>query len=728
MKRNPTLLLFFLFVTVLGWAQSPHAFKYQALLRDQNGALLINKNVVIRISILQTSIEGSSVFSETHRGTSSSSGTISLEIGNGTPVSGSFDLIRWGNDSFFVKVEMDPNGGSAFELLGVAQLLSVPYALYAEKSGDEKWDSVATGIAYNKGKVSIGTTTQASPSSLYINTSIPTSDTDKSNGLFLNATEVVSRGFPLWIRSNTGSLNYGTSVGNTMGRQLRLQDMRFGSEGIWDFGIDQNNSLFILGGSSTDFTKKFTLTKDGKIGIGTSAPTTKLDINGGSDLNVLSLKNENNSLGMIASVSSETDFHGSALIGKRSRGGLSSPSLVQNGDRITGLYGSLFANNDYQNAGAIHMYVGPNPGTNSFPVNIRFETTNTNETTRMERMRITESGNVGIGTSSPNYKLDVAGTINAAGLLINGQPINGSDIWSQSNSDIYYSQGKVSIGATSQLSRSSLFIDTPIPTSDNDKSNGLFLNATEVVSRGFPLWIRSNTGSLNYGTSVGNTLGRQLRFQDMRFGSEGIWDFGIDQNNSLFILGGSSTDFTKKFTLTKDGKIGIGTSSPVTKLDIDGGNDLNLLYLKNENNSLGMIASVSSNTDFHGSALIGKRSRGSVSSPSLVQNGDRITGLYGSLFANNDYQNAGAIHMYVGPNPGTNSFPVNIRFETTNTNETTRTERMRITENGLVKVSTNDVYLEQVGTGVIMKSPNGQCWRMTINDSGSPLFTAIPCP
>ena len=135
-----TILTFAFLITTIGlWAQSPQSFKYQALLRDKNGVLIMDKTVSVRVGILQGSITGTSVYSETHSIKTSTSGTINLEIGKGTLRTGTFTSINWGKNSFFVKIEMDPAGGNAFELVGTSQLLSVPYALYAEKSGDEKW-------------------------------------------------------------------------------------------------------------------------------------------------------------------------------------------------------------------------------------------------------------------------------------------------------------------------------------------------------------------------------------------------------------------------------------------------------------------------------------------------------------------------------------------------------------------------------------------------------------
>ncbi|MDO9254617.1 MAG: hypothetical protein Q7U54_03820, partial [Bacteroidales bacterium] len=131
MKTFSTILL--LFLALGASAQTPQAIKYQAVARDGAGNVLAGKDVSFRISFLQGSISGSTVYSETHSRTTNAFGLVDLEIGLGTPVSGNFTGINWGSDTFFVKVEMDPNGGSAYQVMGTSQLLSVPYALYAKE-------------------------------------------------------------------------------------------------------------------------------------------------------------------------------------------------------------------------------------------------------------------------------------------------------------------------------------------------------------------------------------------------------------------------------------------------------------------------------------------------------------------------------------------------------------------------------------------------------------------
>ncbi|MBW8051987.1 MAG: hypothetical protein FVQ77_16930 [Cytophagales bacterium] len=123
----------FLTLGALGtFAQSPQAFKYQAIARDNTGNVLPNQNIGLKISILQTTPAGTVVYSETHTDTTNQFGLFSLEIGTGAIVSGTFSTIDWGADIYFVKIEMDETGGTTYQLMGTSQLLSVPYALHAK--------------------------------------------------------------------------------------------------------------------------------------------------------------------------------------------------------------------------------------------------------------------------------------------------------------------------------------------------------------------------------------------------------------------------------------------------------------------------------------------------------------------------------------------------------------------------------------------------------------------
>jgi hypothetical protein len=134
MKRNYTLLLFLL-ATVSILAQTPEKMSYQVVLRDAANTLLTNQQVGIQISILQTTITGSAVYTEIQTATTNINGLVSLEIGSGTS-SDDFSAIDWSTGPFFIKTATDASGGSNYTIIGTSQLMSVPFALYAKTAGN----------------------------------------------------------------------------------------------------------------------------------------------------------------------------------------------------------------------------------------------------------------------------------------------------------------------------------------------------------------------------------------------------------------------------------------------------------------------------------------------------------------------------------------------------------------------------------------------------------------
>ena len=116
-------------------AQSPEKFSYQAVVRDAAGHLISNGTVNVRISILQSSPLGDNVvYLESHTVTTNLNGLLTLEIGGGNSIEGSFSDIDWANGPFFLKTEIDPDGNGTYAISSEQQLMSVPYALYAKKS------------------------------------------------------------------------------------------------------------------------------------------------------------------------------------------------------------------------------------------------------------------------------------------------------------------------------------------------------------------------------------------------------------------------------------------------------------------------------------------------------------------------------------------------------------------------------------------------------------------
>ncbi len=131
MKRIFTILAAVL-LTASVFAQTPEKMSYQAVIRNSNDQLVTNTGVGMQISILQGSVSGTAVYVERQFPTTNANGLVSLEIGAGTVVSGTFASIDWANGPYFIKTETDPTGGTTYTITGTSQLLSVPYALHAK--------------------------------------------------------------------------------------------------------------------------------------------------------------------------------------------------------------------------------------------------------------------------------------------------------------------------------------------------------------------------------------------------------------------------------------------------------------------------------------------------------------------------------------------------------------------------------------------------------------------
>ncbi len=130
MKKTITFLSL-LFIAALLAAQVPHRISYQSVIRDVDNNLVANSEIGMQISILQGDPEGIAVYVEQHFPVTNDNGLVSVEIGGGTVVSGDFDTVEWGADTYFIQTQTDLQGGSNYTITGVSQVLSVPYAFHA---------------------------------------------------------------------------------------------------------------------------------------------------------------------------------------------------------------------------------------------------------------------------------------------------------------------------------------------------------------------------------------------------------------------------------------------------------------------------------------------------------------------------------------------------------------------------------------------------------------------
>ncbi len=140
MKRLLTfkMVMALLLCTQLLWAQVPQKFNYQGIARDAKGNPMSGKTMRLKLSVLPTQDATVPEYEETQLVTTNEFGLYTLKIGDGEATVGEMNTVKWETGNKYIRVSIDPQGGSQFTDAGTTQLLSVPYAIYAEKAGMAK--------------------------------------------------------------------------------------------------------------------------------------------------------------------------------------------------------------------------------------------------------------------------------------------------------------------------------------------------------------------------------------------------------------------------------------------------------------------------------------------------------------------------------------------------------------------------------------------------------------
>ncbi len=235
------LLLFAVCNLQSAFSQVPQKMSYQAIIRNSSNVLIASTSIRIKVSILENGATGFAVYSEDHLVATNPNGLATFNIGAGTVLSGSFSAIDWANGNYYIKTETDPTAGTNYTIVGTSQLTSVPYAFAAKVSQDNKWEANVNGINNISGNVGIGNI-----------------DPDAKLTILSN-----SSGDALKIKSTTQGFIQITM--DDSGPDDVYLSSRFGDFNIWTGG-NNVSSLSVL--------------TNGNVGIGTSDPTTKLEVNG----------------------------------------------------------------------------------------------------------------------------------------------------------------------------------------------------------------------------------------------------------------------------------------------------------------------------------------------------------------------------------------------------------------------------------------------------------------
>ena len=556
MKKKVTLFVLVLMANI-GWSQVPHKFNYQAVARDGSGAINVNQNISVRFSIRDIAVTGPIIYQETQYLQTNQFGLFTAMVGEGPAGIGNFSSINWGSGLKYLQVEFDAQGGNNYLIVGSSQLLSVPYALYAETAGNGGGGATgATGANGNNGANGVtgatGLSGTTGPTGAKGNTG--STGTNGLNGV-TGATGLKGNTGSTGVTGATGvgyasgTLNYvakftpdsvslgnssifdnGTNVGihtstpqnslqihNTNATGLQLTTDSTGKNASDGFLISVNDSsqagimqmenkdLFI----STSGNERIRFTKDGLVGIGTSSPQRDLVLISQSGLPTLQ---------QIVSV----------LTGQLATDGL----LVGQSD----VFGTAQLMNQ-ENKPLLF-------GTNS-----------------LERMRINEAGKVGIGTINPQRELVVSAGFDTAAIQLVSSvtgilKFDGFVIGQRSNTGevqlMNYETENVSIG-TSGSERVTISQDGRIGINVTSPVNDLVVkNAAAQPSR-FQI-ASSATGT---GPSDGLVIGHS--------NSNGAAFITNYENESLSF----GTSSIERMRITETGKIGIGLVSASPAYNID---------------------------------------------------------------------------------------------------------------------------------------------------------------
>ncbi|MCK5839387.1 MAG: hypothetical protein KAG99_06030, partial [Bacteroidales bacterium] len=144
---------------------------YQAVLRDNTGFVIGDDSATIKATLLGGNYN-IPVYAEEHNVVTAENGFFELSLGCGNRLFGDYASLNWANGPFYLLYEIDTSGVGDYEVMGFSQLMSVPYALYANRTGDSTYwrASDSTDLYNNMDQIGIGTATIDSSAIIEIST------------------------------------------------------------------------------------------------------------------------------------------------------------------------------------------------------------------------------------------------------------------------------------------------------------------------------------------------------------------------------------------------------------------------------------------------------------------------------------------------------------------------------------------------------------------------------
>jgi hypothetical protein len=337
--------------------------------------------------------------------------------------------------------------------------------------------------------------------------------------------------------SNRPAFEFVSNLSDGVGKEAGFLDWVFntnsaGHKRIGNLSVDtEGTTANQRGGVMRFFTKpngsatmpeRMRIDSTGNVGIGTTSPSYLLDVSGSARINA----------------SGQTSIIGSTAAhwnGFKSNAPTGVWGFQQSERAFLGVGGNLY--NRGFSANAISLFNGNTTAEDVILYN--------KNSTDAGFLVLKDSGNVGVGVVAPTYKLEVNGEINATGIRINGTPISGggSSQWTTSGSNIYYNSGNVGIGTTNPLAKLELSSNSAIKL-----GNAYFSSGGDYVHLANNEWYNGTSWIADAPGALIQITGQDVNFYRHAAGSH-----------------------TQSMTIKSSGNVGIGTTSPIYSLDVNGG-------------------------------------------------------------------------------------------------------------------------------------------------------------
>ena len=574
------LLITAIVFSISSFAQAPNKMSYQAVIRDASNNLVANQSVGVRISILKGSASGSSVFVETHSATTNANGLVSVEIGNGTNVSGSISGINWGTDAYFIKTETDPTGGTSYSISATNQLLSVPYALSSKS---------ATNMELKDLTDVTGTPTAGQVLKWDGTTWKPQNDlTGGSGGSYSAGAGITISG------SNVISADLGTDIATSEIQNNAVTTAKIANDAITapkidDMGATSGQVMQYNGTNWAPATPATGSTYTAGSGIAISG-SNAISATLGTDISTAEIQNNAVTTAKIATnaVTGNEIANNAVNTAQLANDAVTAPKIAQmsaTSGEVLKWNGSAWAP-AADNTGSASYTAGSGiaiSGSNAISATLGTDIStaeiqnNAVTTAKIATNAVTgnEIANNAVNTAQlandavTAPKIDDMGATSGQVLQYNGTnwapttPAATTSPWTVSGSNVYRNSGNVGIGTTNPLSP--LQVDGQAVI--NQDGNALQL-------RGLNPYLSFYNGGINTGFLSSNPTAFDM-----------TTPFGSTKNLTL------STLLTPRLTIIPTGEIGIGTATPTHTLEISSSSAAtDVLYVENTTSASGSTA------------------------------------------------------------------------------------------------------------------------------------------